>query len=109
FYRLNVVRIHVPPLRERRLDIPALVTAFVRQFNQRFSREIKGIAPDAMAALIAYEFPGNVRELENLIERAYALGARDHIRLLDLPALGGAPVSAPTPAVATVATTSGAV
>jgi DNA-binding NtrC family response regulator len=104
FYRLNVVRIHVPPLRERRPDIPALVTAFMRQFNQRFSREIKGIAPDAMAALLAYEFPGNVRELENLIERAYALGARDQIRLMDLPALGGAPASTPTPAVgATVA------
>ena len=58
FYRLNVVRIHVPALRERKPDVPALVTAFVRQFNQRFSREIKGIAPDAMAALLAYEFPG---------------------------------------------------
>src|SRR5262249_31333200 len=110
FYRLNVVRIHVPPLRERRPDIPALVTAFIRQFNQRFSREIKGIAPDAMAALIAYEFPGNVRELENLIERAYALGARDQIRLLDLPALGAASATAPTPAVpTTVAATGGVV
>ena len=89
FYRLNVVRIHVPPLRERKPDVPALVTAFIRMFNQRFNREIKGIAPDAMAALHAYEFPGNVRELENLIERAYALGARDQIRLADLPALGG--------------------
>ena len=49
FYRLNVVRIHVPPLRDRKPDIPALVTAFIRQFNQRFSREIKGIAPDAMS------------------------------------------------------------
>jgi two-component system response regulator HydG len=110
FYRLNVVRLHVPPLRERKPDIPALVTAFIRQFNQRFSREIKGIAPDAMAALVAYEFPGNVRELENLIERAYALGARDQIRLVDLPALGGAPPSAPAPdAVAPTVATSGAV
>jgi DNA-binding NtrC family response regulator len=89
FYRLNVVRLHVPPLRERKADIPALVTAFIRMFNQRFDREIKGIAPDAMAALHAYEFPGNVRELENLVERAYALGAREQIRLADLPALGG--------------------
>jgi transcriptional regulator with PAS, ATPase and Fis domain len=112
FYRLNVVRIHVPPLRDRKPDIPALVTAFIRQFNQRFSREIKGIAPDAMAALVAYEFPGNVRELENLIERAYALGARDQIRLVDLPALGGVPATAPSPgpaAVSTVAAPSGAV
>jgi len=102
FYRLNVVRIHVPPLRERKADTPALVTAFIRMFNQRFNREIKGIAPEAMAALSAYEFPGNVRELENLIERAYALGARDQIRLADLPALGGARREEP-PAQAPVA------
>jgi DNA-binding NtrC family response regulator len=89
FYRLNVVRLQVPPLRERKPDVPALVTAFIRLFNQRFNRDIKGIAPDAMAALHAYDFPGNVRELENLIERAYALGAREQIRLADLPALGG--------------------
>src|SRR5262249_48476726 len=109
FYRLNVVRLHMPPLRERRPDIPALVTAFIRQFNQRFSREIKGIAPDAMTALIAYEFPGNVRELENLIERAYALGARDQIRLLDLPALGGGSASGPTTAAAATVTATGGV
>jgi DNA-binding NtrC family response regulator len=108
FYRLNVVRVAMPPLRERKSDIPALVTAFLRQFNQRFNREVKGIAPEAMAALTAYGFPGNVRELENLIERAYALGARDEVTLADLPALdrrpepgsgpvvmAGAPVSAP--------------
>jgi DNA-binding NtrC family response regulator len=98
FYRLNVVRIQVPPLRERRPDVPALVTAFIRLFNQRFNREIKGIASDAMAALMAYDFPGNVRELENLIERAYALGARDQIRLADLPALGGPARKEPAPA-----------
>ena len=110
FYRLNVVRLHVPPLRDRKPDIPALVTAFIRQFNQRFSREIKGIAPDAMAALLAYEFPGNVRELENLIERAYALGARDQVRLVDFPALGGAAASAPPVSpVAAVAVTGGPV
>jgi two-component system response regulator HydG len=96
-------------LRDRKLDIPALVTAFIRMFNQRFNREIKGIAPDAMAALHAYEFPGNVRELENLIERAYALGARDQIRLADLPALGAAareePVAAaPSPPTASTGT-----
>jgi hypothetical protein len=60
FHRLNVVRIHVAPLHERRPDVPALVTAFMRQFNQRFSREIKGIAPDAMAALLARR-PGAYR------------------------------------------------
>jgi DNA-binding NtrC family response regulator len=110
FYRLNVVRLFVSPLRDRKSDIPALVTAFIRNFNQRFNREIKGIAPDAMAALHAYDFPGNVRELENLIERAYALGARDQIRLADLPALGGATRPEPAgPASAVPVTAAGTV
>jgi two-component system, NtrC family, response regulator AtoC len=87
FYRLNVVRIDMPPLRERRDDLPALIAHFLRRFNQRFRREVSGIAPEALAALQAFDFPGNVRELENLIERAYAMGARDHISLTDLPSL----------------------
>jgi len=87
YYRLNVVRILLPPLRERRDDLPALIAHFLRRFNQRFRREVSGIAPEALAALQAYDFPGNVRELENLIERAYAMGARDHISLADLPSL----------------------
>jgi DNA-binding NtrC family response regulator len=87
FYRLNVVRLQMPPLRERRDDLPALIAHFLRRFNQRFRREVSGIAPEALAALQAYDFPGNVRELENLIERAYAMGARDHISLTDLPSL----------------------
>jgi len=96
FYRLNVVRITLPPLRERRDDISALVTHFLRRFNRRFHREVRGVAPDALAALTAYSFPGNVRELENLIERAYAMGAREQIMLTDLPSLGRAPIMAPT-------------
>jgi len=97
FYRLNVVRIQLPPLRERREDIPALVNQFVRRFNRRFRRDVRGIAPDALAALTAYEFPGNVRELENLIERAFAMGARELISLSDLPSLsrGAAGMIAP--------------
>jgi len=87
FYRINVVRIQLPPLRERKEDIPALVAHFLRQFNRRFRREVTGIEPDALAALTAYDFPGNVRELENLLERAYALGARDPLKLSDLPSL----------------------
>ena len=87
YYRLNVVGIVVPPLRERRSDLPGLVHHFIRHFNARFNRDVKGIAADAMAALMAYDFPGNVRELENLVERAFALGAHDEIRLEDLPAL----------------------
>jgi DNA-binding NtrC family response regulator len=87
FYRLNVVCVQMPPLRERKDDLPALIAHFLRRFNQRFRREVTGIAPEALAALNAYDFPGNVRELENLIERAYAMGARDHISLTDLPSL----------------------
>src|SRR3989442_55531 len=87
YYRLNVVRILLPPLRERKDDLPALIAHFLRRFNQRFRREVSGIAPEALAALQAFDFPGNVRELENLIERAYAMGARDHISLTDLPSL----------------------
>ena len=87
FYRLNVVRVQMPPLRERKDDLSALIAHFLRRFNQRFRREVSGIAPEALAALQAFDFPGNVRELENLIERAYAMGARDHISLTDLPSL----------------------
>jgi DNA-binding NtrC family response regulator len=92
FYRLNVVRVSLPPLRERREDIAALVSHFLRRFNKRFHREVRGIAPDALAALTAYDFPGNVRELENLVERAYAMGAREQLTLADLPTLGRAPL-----------------
>jgi DNA-binding NtrC family response regulator len=95
FYRLNVVRITLPPLRERRDDIPALASHFIRRFNRRFHREVRGIAPDALAALTAYEFPGNVRELENFVERAFAMGSREHITLADLPNLTRTPVATP--------------
>jgi DNA-binding NtrC family response regulator len=96
FYRLDVVRIVMPPLRERKGDIPALMSYFLRQLNQRFARDVRGLSPEATAALMAYHYPGNVRELENLLERAYALGAREQITLADLPALSsGAPAAAP--------------
>jgi len=92
-----VVRIHLPPLRERRDDIPALVNHFVRRFNRRLRRDVKGIAPEALAALTAYDFPGNIRELENLIERAFAMGAREQITLTDLPSLTGGALSVAVP------------
>src|SRR5882762_8126324 len=104
YYRLNVVRVSLPPLRTRREDIPALVNHFLRRYNRRFRRDVKGITPDALAALTAYEFPGNVRELENVIERAFAMGAREQITFADLPTLGNA-ISIP----ATAATASGTV
>jgi transcriptional regulator with PAS, ATPase and Fis domain len=86
-YRLDVVRIVIPPLRERKADIPALVAYFLRNLNERFNRQVTGITPEALAALMAYDFPGNVRHLENLVERAYALGVGDQLTLADLPNL----------------------
>jgi len=94
FYRLNVLQIVMPPLREHKVDLPALVTHFLRQFNKRFGREVRGVTPDTMAALMANDFPGNVRELENLLERAYALGADRQLTAADLPAL--VPAEKPT-------------
>src|SRR5262245_26865228 len=106
FYRLNVIRVTLPPLRERREDIPALVNHFIRRFNKRFRRDVKGISADALSALSAYDFSGNVRELENLIERAFAMGTRESLTLADLPSLSARPSIAPsieTKAVPTLA------
>jgi DNA-binding NtrC family response regulator len=99
------VHLRVPPLRLRRDDIPALAAHFLRRFNQRYGREVRAISPDALAVLSAYGFPGNVRELENLLERAYALGARETITRADLPALPapeGADGEDPLPSLAAV-------
>ncbi|HXH06336.1 MAG TPA: sigma-54 dependent transcriptional regulator [Vicinamibacterales bacterium] len=73
YYRLNVIPIALPPLRERREDIPLLVEHFIAKHAQRAGRRIEGIEPEALAALQAYDWPGNVRELENTIERAVVL------------------------------------
>jgi len=73
YYRLNVFPILLPPLRDRREDIPALVSHFVEIYSRRMSREIEHIPPTTMSALISYEWPGNIRELQNLIERAVIL------------------------------------
>ena len=85
FYRLNVVRIRVPPLRQRREDIAVLARAFVLKYAQRTGKTIEAIAPDAVEALTQFAFPGNVRELENYMERAVALSAGSTIALDDLP------------------------
>jgi DNA-binding NtrC family response regulator len=85
YYRLNVVPIHILPLRERRQDIPVLVDHFTRKYNQEFSKQIESVAPDALACLQEYPWPGNVRELQNVIERAMALLDGSRIRLQDLP------------------------
>jgi len=84
YYRLNVIRIEVPPLRDRRADIPALAGWFVEKLNRQMGRRVRGIDPDALARLSAYNFPGNVRELENRIERAYILCSTDMISARDL-------------------------
>ncbi len=104
FYRLNVIRIQLPGLRERREDISSLVNHFIRRFNKRLRRDVKGISADALSALGGYDFPGNVRELENLIERAFAMGSRDQITLADLPSLTTRPSVAPSMAGNTVPT-----
>jgi DNA-binding NtrC family response regulator len=85
YYRLNVVPIHILPLRERRQDIPVLVDHFTRKYNQEFSKQIESVSPDALACLQEYPWPGNVRELQNVIERAMALLDGPCIRLQDLP------------------------
>jgi DNA-binding NtrC family response regulator len=87
FFRLNVVRIEAPPLRRMKESIPTLVMHFIRALNHRFGRRVHSIAPKAMSALMVYDFPGNVRELQNILERAYALGANEQIEVADLPSL----------------------
>jgi DNA-binding NtrC family response regulator len=85
FYRLNVVCIKTPPLRERREDIPALASHFVRKIGKKLGRVMQGTSKDAEALLIEYSWPGNVRELQNVIERAIVLGAGPVVTPEDLP------------------------
>src|SRR4029078_267580 len=75
YYRLNVFPIHVPPLRERSEDIPLLVLLFVEEFARSFGKRIDGISAENMAALQAYSWPGNIRELRNIVERAMITAA----------------------------------
>ncbi|HEY2459963.1 MAG TPA: sigma-54 dependent transcriptional regulator [Candidatus Acidoferrum sp.] len=84
YFRLNVVQLKLPPLRERKSDIPLLVTAFLDKFSDP-QRSARTISEDAMRRLIAYDWPGNVRELENAIERAVALGSGPIVHVGDLP------------------------
>ena len=85
FYRLTVIPITSPPLRDRRGDIPLLFDAFLKRFCLSKKRELKGIADDAMTQLKNYDWPGNVRELENMVERMVILTMGDEITLDDLP------------------------
>jgi transcriptional regulator with PAS, ATPase and Fis domain len=85
FYRIQVVPIEVPALRDRRRDIPQLVDSFVKRANQRRKRSVKGVSKEAMSLLEAYDWPGNVRQLENLVERMVLLRSQGEIGLEDLP------------------------
>jgi len=86
YYRINVIAIHMPALREKREDIPALVEHFLEKYRVRVGKELRGISKSALECLEAYDWPGNVRQLENVIERAVALEADDEIRPESLPA-----------------------
>ncbi|HVO24852.1 MAG TPA: sigma-54 dependent transcriptional regulator [Candidatus Margulisiibacteriota bacterium] len=86
FYRLNVVPIHLPPLRERREDIPSLVDHFISEYSRIYGVEPKWVRPEALHLLVEYAWPGNIRELQNAIERAFALSSQPEITPKDLPA-----------------------
>ncbi|NTV54401.1 MAG: sigma-54-dependent Fis family transcriptional regulator, partial [Syntrophaceae bacterium] len=86
FYRLNVMPIHVPPLRERKEDIPALVSYFMDQFNRKLDRQITGADAEVMELFRDHDWPGNIRELENLTERLVLMAKGDTIVMGDVPA-----------------------
>lgn len=85
YYRLNVVNINLPPLRERREDIPVLVAHFMQKLSSESNKAAKKFAPEALEYMTAYEWPGNVRQLENVVERCMVLAAKDKIGVEDLP------------------------
>ena len=85
YYRINVVRIELPPLRKRKEDIPLLVEQFVDHFNRMQYKTIRGIAPEALSLLMAHDWPGNIRELENVIERSFILCNGSMIEITHLP------------------------
>ena len=97
FYRLNVISIHVPPLRERNEDIPLLSNAFVKQRCMEMNKALVKISPGAMRQLMDYHWPGNVRELENIIERALVIGSGREITTDDLPFSRGEPYASDSP------------
>jgi transcriptional regulator with PAS, ATPase and Fis domain len=85
YYRVNVMRVELPPLRKRKEDIPILVKQFVDRFNRLQKRSVEGISGEALSILMAHHWPGNVRELENIIERAFIMCSTDQIGIEHLP------------------------
>jgi two-component system response regulator AtoC len=110
FYRLNVVPIHMPPLRARKEDIPLLTNAFLKEFAEKNNKPVRGLDPSAMDALMIYDWPGNVRELRAAIEGAVVLGRKDVILPRDLPlnvrnaSTGSSSTAGPAPATSTAVT-----
>ncbi len=84
YYRLKVIYLKVPPLRERKEDIPSLVNFFIEKFSNEYNRKVKGVSPKAMKILLDYDYPGNIRELENIIERAVIVCTGNYIKEEDL-------------------------
>lgn len=85
FYRLNVIHISLPPLRERKEDIPHLIDLFIKKYNKQEDKQVKAISRDALSNLVKYHFPGNIRELENIVERSLVLTKSDILTTDDLP------------------------
>ena len=85
YYRINVVRLVLPPLRDRREDIPLLVEHFIRKFSRLSGKEIQGLSPEAFPMLMSHDFPGNIRELENIIEYATVVCKNGMIGVEHLP------------------------
>lgn len=104
YYRLNVIRIDVPPLRERLEDVPILLASFLDRASNEHGKSVRGFSPDAMRALSNYRFPGNVRELENLVERGVALAEGQLVALGDLPQEVSGSLANPLPQLALLGT-----
>src|SRR5688572_2585989 len=102
YYRLNVIRLSLPPLRDRREDVPLLADKFRERFAHEMGKDIVGFTPDALRAIERYDFPGNVRELENIVERAVALAGSRVIGLGDLPQAVSGQLGAPEPGLLTL-------
>src|SRR5262249_39859876 len=85
YFRLNIMRIHLPPLRERKEDIPALLQHFLSEMNSLYGKNLEGFAEDALEQLVAYDWPGNIRELKNLLEVAFFRATSSPISSTDFP------------------------
>src|SRR5207253_1645499 len=97
YYRLNVVSVTLPPLRQRKGDIPALAAHFIDKYARAYTKEVQGLAPGTLQALVSHDWPGNVRELENAIERAVVLCPGGLLTADDLPPTLRGPRPGPRP------------